>query len=143
MTKQYIDELKPIIKHYKIKVYYSKSLPEWVEALSQGDNGFTISIKKESSKEKFISTFFHELGHIHCKRKGIWKSYHNPKNASVSKVRRTALKAELWVDKWAINEMKKWYPDLQYTGSYISMNRHHCKKVFYKNYLNKFYKNAA
>lgn len=141
MTKEWINQLKPIAKHYKVRIYFSKTLPNWVDGYSHGKNGITININKEKTQNQLFSTFFHELGHVYCKRNGIWKSYHNPKSSTINKVRRTALKAELWVDKWAINKMKEHFPDNEYVGSYINMNRHLCKKIFYKNWLNKFYKN--
>lgn len=139
MIEKWIEELQIISKHYKVKVNFSKKLPDWVDGLSHKKNGFTVSIKGNKTQEQIVSTFFHELGHVYCKRNKIWNAYHQPHDHSKQRVRRTALKAELWIDRWAIKEMNKWFPDLKYTGSYINMKRHHCKRIFYKNYLNKHF----
>jgi len=140
MIEQCIEELKPIAKYYKVNVNFSDKLPKWVDGLSHKKNGFTINTSGERKREQIISTFFHELGHVYCKRNKLWESYHNPRSVSIQKVRRTALKAELWIDRWAITEMENWFPNIEYTGSYINMKRYTCKKIFYENYLNKYYK---
>lgn len=65
------------------------------------------------SWRELLYTFFHELGHIHCHRTGLWSSFHNPDKTGIEyaqRIIRTSLKAERWVDRWACREVRKHYP---------------------------------
>lgn len=132
-----IEELKILAKHYKVKVYYSKNL-KWAQGLAH-KNSFTVSLYN-TNPERLISTFFHELGHIDCKRNGKWKVFHTNDRTQIQKFRRTAFKAELWIDKWAEKEMKKWKPNMNYVDSYIHLPRSQAKRWFDQNILNKHWK---
>jgi predicted SprT family Zn-dependent metalloprotease len=70
------------------------------------------------NEEEKIRSLFHELGHIHCYQNGLWKGSHNPRFPLNRKDKKTliltALKAEKWIDNWAEQELKKYYPSFKY-----------------------------
>lgn len=109
-----------------------------------------IAIHKDCKGKETLKVFFHELGHGHCQRNGIWKTYHtgpykNKKGEYIfsKKVARgtilTGFKAECWVDRWAEKEMHKWFPNLDYESAYGSeesrlwLNENHLS--YYRQYL--------
>jgi hypothetical protein len=89
----------------------------------------------------FLSILFHELGHIHCYRNGIWKAYHLNKAKLTKKEKRAAMltgwKAECWVDGWAAKEMKKHYPRYKYLPSYENEDD---KRDLHESFLDLHYK---
>ena len=89
--------------------------------------------------KSYLCTFFHELGHVYCHRNGIWKKHHNtPKYIDreyALSVIRTGLKAERWVDKWAKNEISKFYPKIKQFQEYSSKER---KDWYRENIIKKF-----
>lgn len=135
-----MDKLKPIAKHYKVRIFYSKTPSPGVAGYRNSKKSFTINLVNCNTPEKIITCFFHELGHIYCIRHGLWRSFHEMESGkNISKVRRTALKAELWIDKWAQTEMNKWFPEIGYSGSYISLTKYQARKWLNQNILNKHY----
>lgn len=86
-----------------------------------------------------ISTIFHEIGHVHCYREGLWKSYHYSKNrlkrADIIKVRQTGYKSECWIESWAEREMRDLYPEYKYERFYGS----EYSRKWFKNWLNVVY----
>ncbi len=64
-------------------------------------------------RQRILSVFFHELGHVYCYRHDLWYNYHR----DVTHI--TGLKAERWVERWAAIEMGKRYPDLTYQSVYF------------------------
>ena len=74
-----------------------------------------------TDERDLIQTIFHELGHGFCMYHNKWSAYHTiaiynskEKQSYIC----TALKAERWVDRWAKNEMEKWFPTLKYKSLY-------------------------
>lgn len=65
-----------------------------------------------------ISAVFHELGHVHCIKNGLWKKYHSDPPDM-----RTALRAEVWIENWAEKEFKKYFPN-GYYGPYDRFYRY-------------------
>jgi predicted SprT family Zn-dependent metalloprotease len=61
---------------------------------------------------------FHELGHVHCYRNKIWKSYHSRDRDNVQAAIATAWKAEKWVEAWGKKKMNEYLSVLKYTGEY-------------------------
>jgi len=67
---------------------------------------------------------FHELCHIICAREGIFPLYHSMgyphlmTKAHKLAVRRTGLRAEVYVDKMAEKIFQAYFPDLTYNQSY-------------------------
>lgn len=74
-----------------------------------------ITLDKNMDAHTTLSTFFHELGHVHCFRNGIFRDFHE-----TDLFERTAkycnwkngLKVEQWVDKWAEQQAKRDMPEL-------------------------------
>lgn len=126
----WITEARKIVKQYNVKLkvtsnYKSTGLVACVASFSNRKNLITIN-KNKASKSKFFSILFHELGHKHCSKNRIWSSYHvndidkpglTKKEWKAFKI--TAYKAECWVDKWAENEMKKFFPNIKYQHVYL------------------------
>lgn len=71
-----------------------------------------------------VSVLFHEFGHLHCFRNGIWKTVHPDKffYELTSEDKRLYIKnglnAEQWIDRWAAKEMAKHYPYMKYHAGY-------------------------
>jgi len=114
--------LKELSIEYNIKLHFTKSLPD-----SDGISRYwrnSISISLNQSAKSMLSAFFHEIGHIHCFKNGLWTSYHVNKPleflSKKEKIKyiKTAVKAEKWVDRWAEKEMKKHFPELKYYRGY-------------------------
>ena len=106
-----------------IASYYGATLG--FRRLPKGIHGYTecdrLHIVLDPRKLEGLSTLFHELGHIYCVQKGLFKDYHFPDWNSKSSIRNysnTAYKAECWVDSWAAQEFKSIYPDKEYTRCY-------------------------
>lgn len=124
-----------------VKMYRSGNLGGYF-SLRNGEP--TIFINRKFGN--LYSTFFHELGHVYCYEKGLWKAYHAPvkvrngkmhipKNLARMKVK-TALKAERWVDSWARKEMAFWLPTKPYRTGYDSEDA----KEWLENHLLAFYR---
>ena len=99
-----------------------------------------ISRSYRRNSETFWSLLFHELNHCICFQKELYYNYHNvePKNAKeLRRFRSIAYKAERFVDKLAAQMMADYFPDMTYKHQYFDK---HDKKWFYKEYLDKHYK---
>jgi hypothetical protein len=131
-----IDESPKIVidflsNHYGVKVDF---VDDWdYGSCYYWENRMEISINQ--TKKQMISTFFHELGHLYCYNNNIWKSCHStilPEN--VSTYIRCFLKSERWIDNWAHNEVKKWFPKHRYVKTYynkegIEFTKDHLKYI--------------
>lgn len=83
---------------------------------------------------------FHELGHIYCYNNNIWKNYHFNYSIPLTRqkkdlVLKLGLKAERWVDKWAMKEIKKYIEMPVCKGGYSSNK---AAAAYKKNYLSLF-----
>lgn len=119
ITRKIIVELALL---YGVRLHFEKTKNQHGEARYWSNS---ISINLNQSGVSMLSTFFHEIGHVYCFQKGIWKSFHVDKpieeltEVEKKKYLSTALKAERWVDNWGKREMKKHFPHLQYIDSYL------------------------
>lgn len=85
-------------------------------------------IQIHEDQKDLLTVFFHELGHSYCFRNHIWlaihrgASYRGRTKYFTSEVARkkikTGLKAERYVENWADQEMRKWFPNLRYEYAY-------------------------
>ena len=77
----------------------------------------------KGNDELKAQVLFHELGHIWCYKRGIWKNYHQKYVPTTQEEKRkiiaTGLKAERWVDRWAAERMTEYYPDHDYRWGYL------------------------
>src|SRR5690349_17285745 len=95
------------------------------------------------SEQLLLSVIFHELGHCYCNRNRIYPAYHQPEGVAIelgSKAAKamilTAWKAECYVDRWAMQEMKIWFPEVEYICSYLG--RKGAKENFHRDHLSQF-----
>ncbi len=105
----------------------------------------TIGVKKDAIIYRRI---FHEIGHIHCFRNGIWRAYHEVHNFSkikitpeiVRKFRAVAYKAECWVDEWGKKEMAKYFPALSYKIGYKPKDKENIEWLnnYYLDFYNRY-----
>jgi len=66
-------------------------------------DGKLISLNRSCSTREAAQTFFHELGHLHCIRKGIWKKYHGSRPTSPEQT----FRIENWMEHWARHQWNK------------------------------------
>jgi hypothetical protein len=122
MVRQaYIKEVKRLASYYRIRRPSFVTFPMGSNVAGYYHHGkIFMNIRLNRPRCRFISTFFHELGHYHCGRYGIWKKYHqghaDPHTYRYFKL--MSLKIERWVDRWAAREMKRWYPRMKYSFNY-------------------------
>lgn len=140
--------IKLVKKEYGLKeiIWIDNKYYIWDGDCSYWNGTIRLNRRSLNGSKNFgrkVRTLFHELGHIHCYQNGIWSAYHHaiPTNDlskyQKSVIRRTGLKAERWVDRWAAKEMKKYYPNIKYR--FVYLNKENVKKYFYEKYLNVFY----
>jgi hypothetical protein len=121
IPQAYIDEVKKLALHYRIRRLYFVTFPLGSNVVGcHNDGEILMSIREKRPRCRFISTFFHELGHYHCYRHGIWKrhSQTEPNPSTYRYLKLMSVKVERWVDRWAAREMKRWYPRMRYSFNY-------------------------
>jgi hypothetical protein len=137
ISKKSKNKAKQIASEYKVNIDFRiKKLSGTASCITS-----TISINSNRNEEKFFSALFHEIGHIHCYRNRIWPAYHYNGIltwAIAKEFKRTAFRAECWVDRWAKKEMKKYFPMLKFDGSYDFKTKK--GKDFLDEYYESFYK---
>lgn len=88
------------------------------------DRDIIIDLNEATTKEWFWSLVFHELAHLECYDKGIYKTYHHDTLSGENMygyVKKMALKVERYVDSLGEKNMKTLFPDLHFERSYNSM----------------------
>lgn len=115
MQDTYKQELRFLARKYKVRLYFCYKYNHFSGIANGATNSITINGNIEKRNE-ILSTFFHELGHIYCYDNNLWNSYH--KECYSKNTRRTALKAERWVDKWAEKELYKYNNKIKFIPSY-------------------------
>lgn len=133
------EEFLKIAKQYKCKIIFHSSvgLPSATAQCRKSLIELNL-FYLEDNKRKIISALFHELGHMHCYKNNIWYCYHHIRDIGYTKknirrFKKTAYRAESWVDLWAEKEMKKYYPKFKYKHGYLPGNKNAIK------WLNKYY----
>lgn len=136
--------IKKICDYHEIKLIHCRS-KKFGGCADGGNRIIRISRVGNKTKRQYISTFFHELGHIYCHDNDIFPVYHNKKFdkygwQNLEKLKKayklTAWKAEKFVDSWAEKEMKKYYPKMKFIPGYG--NESYCKKYLY-NFLDEVF----
>jgi hypothetical protein len=100
-----LEKLTKLVEKEGYKIHYVNATTysgKWVLSKKK------LFISKLYPKYKQFCTILHELGHVYCHKNGIWKKYHRERRTKVDI--KTALKAEVWVDKWAENKFKDLFP---------------------------------
>lgn len=125
MKKSIREELESLADHLDIKLVI-KDLPPGYDGCSYFDD-IHISTKLKN-RNRILSVFFHEMGHINCRAAGLHPEYHSRKNFSFDQ----ALAAERWVDNWAERIMSQYDEEAEFIPSYkdeksIKFLREQCK----------------
>lgn len=119
-----------LAKYYRTNVYwFEDDASDYGGYFKQGSHKPGIYINNYS-KMHHLCIFFHEAGHLYAVRNGLWKAYHerpiflekgqprfHKRTARIAK--QTGYRAECWVDRWAIKELAKWYPNFEYETAYL------------------------
>jgi hypothetical protein len=124
--------LRQICLQYEVKVVFKSRFNKELEGEVDIDKQI-IYIDKKLPRRTMAEAVFHELGHIYCIRKGIWKKFHKGQDYSAIK----SFKAENWVEHWAKREWDAWGMRRifgQYRFSYLKSE----KKKLIKWFENKF-----
>jgi hypothetical protein len=113
--------LRSLTRKYGVRLYFNKK----TESLGQARFwNRSISVCSEQGPCEMVSVFFHEIGHIHCHDSRKWVGYHNDTPVcNMSQVEKrlivmTAVRAERWIDRWAMAEMAMHFPEMPYTSNY-------------------------
>ncbi len=102
--------LSTLAKFYEVKLEITKKNPMKLHGwYDLRNNTIYIPETLKCDTSQYLSVFFHEAGHHHCVKNGLWKNYHNP-SVKLSIRKKTALKAERWVDKWAEKQFYSFFP---------------------------------
>lgn len=127
-----IQFLRQICLQYEVKVVFKTRFNKDLEGEADVKNEI-IYIDKKLPRRTLAEAVFHELGHIYCYRKGIWKKFHEMDEYSAIK----SFKAENWVEHWAKREwdawgMRKYFG--QYRFSYLKSEKKKLIKWFEKKF---------
>lgn len=126
LEKEWRKELRYIASTYGAKVIFRSFKVDRYGVFFKG----TYSHKKRrisinnliSDPDEAISILFHEIGHLICHEKGLFWYYHNLSEfitiESFKKYKRTALRAERFVDKMGKTMAQKYLPDINYIPGY-------------------------
>lgn len=113
--------LRNMCREHDVKVHFLSKFNEQIDGEVDTEKQ-VIYIDKKLPRKRMAEVVFHELGHIHCIRKGKWKKFHENDDYSAIK----AFKAENWIEHWAKREwdsvgMRKIFG--QYRFSYLKSER--------------------
>ena len=95
--------LRQICLQYEVKVSFRTRFNKELDGEAYVEKEI-IYIDKKLPRKALSEAVFHELGHIYCVRKGIWKRFHKENGYSAIK----SFKAENWVEHWAKREWDAW-----------------------------------
>jgi hypothetical protein len=98
-----IQFLRQICLQYDVKVKFRSRFHKDLDGEADVENEI-IYIDKKLTRKAMAEAVFHELGHIYCYRKGIWKKFHKEHDYSAIK----SFKAENWIEHWAKREWDAW-----------------------------------
>lgn len=122
-----IKKVEKLIKDYGYRVHYRNlSSQVWGKCLNVEK---LVVINKNIPKKSQIHALCHELGHIYCYENHIWDDYHRNNNT------RTALRAEVFVDKWGKKKFNEIFPN-GYFGKY---DMSYAFNKASKDYLRRYY----
>lgn len=121
---------REFLSTFDVKLRYGRTIRVSYADLNTDTIYFACDCLKDF--ENFWSTLFHELAHILCKRQRLYNTYHTYRNnIHTRKFKAVALKAERFVENYASDLAKIYYPELQYRYTYY-FNR--SKRWLYKYY---------
>jgi hypothetical protein len=115
-------ELRLIAKEHGIKVIFVRNLECSGLAYCLDGRIYVRVIDRNRilhEDNKIITTFFHEVGHVICYRRGRYKMY-NSGYFSYKHAKKYALKAERAADTAGSKMCKKYYPNMKWKKSYFN-----------------------
>jgi hypothetical protein len=98
----------------------------------------TLCLKHNTDRRKLYSTLMHELAHIICFQQGIYPAYHIRRSfrkmSQKDKIalRRTALRAELYVDSMGERMFRTFFPNVQYDRGYNSKESREFLRMYWQ-----------
>jgi hypothetical protein len=124
--------LRQICLQYEVKVVFRSKFDRELDGEADTEKEI-IYIDKKLPRRAMSEAVFHELGHIYCVRKGIWKKFHKEHDYSAIK----SFKAENWIEHWAKREwdawgMRKFFG--QYRFAYLKSEKQKLIKWFEKKF---------
>lgn len=127
-----IQFLRQICLQYEVKVVFRTRFNKELDGEADTEKEI-IYIDKKLPRKALAEAVFHELGHIYCVRKGLWKKFHKEPDYSAIK----SFKAENWVEHWAKREwdawgMRKFFG--QYRFAYLKSEKQKLIKWFEKKF---------
>ncbi len=122
ISKKLRKTLNKIAKKYGVKYRFKRFKSEAGGLALFPENLILINKKYIWKKNMFASCFLHELGHLYCYENRIYKIYHSAIPLKTKEDFRhymaTSLRAELYVDRWAEKQFKKYFPKLKFVKAY-------------------------
>lgn len=118
MNKKLKKEIRNFLKGFDVRVHFVRK--GWSSAICS-ENLVEIDLRECPTDEKLWSLVFHELSHIVCYRKGLYKKYHHGTGCDkeyAAYIRKYGLRAERFVDKMGKKLMRKHFPNMEYQESY-------------------------
>jgi Zn-dependent peptidase ImmA (M78 family) len=112
MTNKQKKEIRIVLRSMGIKFRIRKSLHSTFDA----KNKMILISENNYTDSEVWSTVFHEIAHLFCYYKSIYKNFHQPKNWN--KYRKAALKAERYCEKLGERFLKCYFPDIVYLNHY-------------------------
>lgn len=117
VTKRRLSEMRDFLKHFNV----SMAIIPHGESSNADIEGSHIEIERNPLNVMW-GHLFHELCHIICAREGKFPLYHSMNQAKTREhklaIRRTGLRAEVYVDKMAEKLFNSYLPDLKYEKNY-------------------------
>ncbi len=104
-------EVEKLARRHAVQVKWADLGPD--EAGNTYGDKITLDVNMDHYAT--LSAFFHELGHAHCYRNGIFRDYHEPdlfERTSKYCDWKKGLEIERWVDKWAEQQARADAPQL-------------------------------
>jgi len=111
VTKRRLSEMRAFLKDFNVKM----KVVSYGEHSCADIENRTVEIERDSV-ETMWELLFHELCHIVCADEGIYPKYHSMSSAKTKEhklaIRRTGLRAEVYVDKMAEKLYNSYFPTL-------------------------------
>lgn len=129
--RKIIKEVRKLGKLYDVKVRF-KNLKN-IGGVAVYTSGEIIINSNDKSRQVVLSTFFHELVHILCYRKGVWKDYHGFCN-DINKIKKIALRVERFVDRKAAKLLYSYDKRIRYLPGYLNQDDKECRDFLNEHY---------
>jgi len=136
VSKKELAQARALIKEYRGKLYLSTNLTSGAAGeVNLETRCISIARTSLANRQIFWSIILHEVGHLYCIDNNRYPIFHKANRERLTARDKRALvltawRAEQYVDQWALRELEKLYPELEYLG-YDSSH----KRWLHQNYL--------